>query len=229
MTARRDSEGGVTEFALATMAGITVPGLIPGLAMAVTAGNRDQYNDLLTGTIGAETAAQTFTAGRTGWLNDVELFLRLNGTARVEIQSTAGGKPTGTVLATSSATAETPDIGAWVDFEFKSPARVESGVMYAIVLTRPDGGFIVSGSANYDSYPGGQALENNGSSWVTTTVVDDLGFAMYVSASLPPTSTIEDDLAGNPASPLIPVAGLLGLCGGLLGFMYTRRRGDYRI
>jgi DNA-binding beta-propeller fold protein YncE len=88
--------------------------------------------------------AQTFTAGVTGGLDRVGLYLD-NGSATgpltVEIRNTSGGAPGSTVLASASvpAASVTPS-GGWVGVDFPSPAPVTSGTQYAIVAYTGDTG-----------------------------------------------------------------------------------------
>jgi hypothetical protein len=93
--------------------------------------------------------AQTFTAGLTGNLDQVDLYLFRDfspGDLTVEIQTVAGGVPSGTVLATATVPEDTiPMSGGvadppsmWVPVEFASGAPVSSGTQYAIVLSAPD-------------------------------------------------------------------------------------------
>ena len=85
-------------------------------------------------------AAQTFTAGVTGNLTNVVLWVRVSD-ARIAVAITPvddGGRP---VVATRLAATglEVATIGRYVDVEvsFSPPARVEAGKRYAIVLFGP--------------------------------------------------------------------------------------------
>jgi hypothetical protein len=85
-------------------------------------------------------AAQTFTAGVTGSLTNVVLWLRVSD-PRISVAITPvddSGRP---VVATQLASTgmEVATIGAYVDVEvsFSTPARVEAGKRYAIVLFAP--------------------------------------------------------------------------------------------
>jgi len=83
--------------------------------------------------------AQTFTAGITGSMPEVALFLGASssggGTLTTEIQGVASGLPDGTVLATTSTNLPTGSYTDWVNIIFASPASVTSGTQYAIVCT----------------------------------------------------------------------------------------------
>ena len=119
--------------ALAPIAGILLLALVPGSVLALVPGDLDQSSLLIPNSVGSTAdQAQTFTAGRTGFLDDVELYFNGSGTLTMTIQATTAGLPNGTVLATTTATLVSVD--GWVDFVFASPASVTSGTMYAIVF-----------------------------------------------------------------------------------------------
>lgn len=84
--------------------------------------------------------AQTFTAGRTGLLDQVALFLGHTGSPgplTVQIQPTSGGLPTGAVLATATVaeSAVPADSLGWVLAPLAPPPLVLLGQQYAIVLS----------------------------------------------------------------------------------------------
>jgi hypothetical protein len=104
-------------------------------------------------------AAQTFTARTTGALTSVTLHLEHTGlytqTAIVQLQSVAGGLPTGEVLAV--ATPRTVPSAEWLTFGFPSPASLVKGTEYAIVLMAPTPPWQYS---DLDPYPSGHAVVN---------------------------------------------------------------------
>ena len=90
--------------------------------------------------------AQTFTAGLTGGLDRVDLYLRKTGSPTapltVEIRNASSGVPgsppplaSALVPASSVSTA-----GGWVEVDFASPAQVTSDTQYAIVVFTTDPG-----------------------------------------------------------------------------------------
>jgi hypothetical protein len=93
-----------------------------------------------------ESMAQTFTAGLSGGLDQVDLKLSQTPTAvtlplTVEIRNAPGGSPGGTVLASGSIPASAaPPSGspAFVPVVFASPAPVTAGTQYAIVAHNGD-------------------------------------------------------------------------------------------
>jgi hypothetical protein len=230
------------------MAGLVLLALLPGSAMALVPGDLDQHSELVPHSLGSTTdQAQTFTAGKTGSLNDVELYFNGSGTITVTIQSTSGGLPTGTVLATTTAT---PGSGAaWIDFAFASPASVTSGVMYAIVFNTGVAAAVWgTGVDDPDNYGPGQALRNNGV-WGASTFIGDFAFRTYVSAAgatptatatatpvpdsaptassnvtPPPTATGDLGAPGEPGSLMLLCAGLVAFCGVMLAVLTARRR-----
>ena len=140
--------------------------------------------------------SQTFTAGRTGSLTQVDVLLHrfssFTTNFTVEIRAvTATGAPTGTdtvgtgtVLASKAlpSTGISTDLSAptWVSVDFASPPAVTSGTSYAIlVLQGADG--LHWRSASYD----------RGAAWVCTPCWDpttrDFAFKTYVLE--PPTAT----------------------------------------
>jgi hypothetical protein len=231
-------EGHMKRYVLALVAGILLLVLVPGSATALVPGDLDQHSNLVPNSLGSVAdQAQTFTAGRTGSLDDVELYLNGSGTITVTIQSVSGGLPDGTVLAT--ATAAPAGAAGWVDFAFASPASVTSGVMYAIVFnTGPDAAVWGTAAGDPDNYSSGQALRNNGI-WGANPFIGDFGFATYVSTSAaastppsnstpPPTATGDHSSSGDPAPVMLLSAGLMAWCGGMLAFLRSKRRGLYR-
>jgi len=142
-----------------------------------------------------QSLSQTFTAGLTGKLDRVDLFLRvLNAPTpqmTVEIRNVTAGSPGSTVLASQSVTPSgITGTFAFVPITFAVPASVASGTQYAIVTysaaspptryswARSVGNVYSGGAALYVSIspPSGTWLE------VPST---DYAFQTYV--SLPPT------------------------------------------
>jgi hypothetical protein len=113
--------------------------------------------------------AQTFTAGRTGTLDQVSLTpSRISGTApaplAITIQTvTAEGKPSGTAIGSGSYDGPANSL-TLQDMPLSTPAHVVSGTVYAIVAAEsacatpaPDNGWTFDGhGSSTDAYPGGQ-------------------------------------------------------------------------
>jgi hypothetical protein len=134
---------------------------------AAAAGTLDQQQPLAPGTglqvTSTQSGAQTFTAGLTGGLDQVDLHLSGTGTGvtlplTVEIRNASGGSPGATVLATASVPpSSVTTTAAFVPVSFATPAPVIAGTQYAIVAYSAD----VSphiwawSDATMDPYPAG--------------------------------------------------------------------------
>ena len=189
-------------------AGLLLLGLVPGAALATLATLDQSYTsvpDSFGG--GSLNLAQTFTAGMTGSLVEVDLWMNGDGAhpITVTIESTSGGKPTGTVLATSeSGTPPTGD-GGWTSFSFSAPYSETAGTTYAILFSCGDY------NAVWGSLGGGtssqQAEEWEGSSWGTVAYprgyLGDFAFETWVEAAAAssPTSPPACRTAAPTASP----------------------------
>ncbi len=171
---------------LALAAGILLLALLPGstLAAAVVDQSTDPGGLTYGGTF--TRMAQTFTAGKTGLLKDVELYLTQSGGAvDFSIETTSGGLPTGVVLFLSQNTVTSPT--GWVDFS-TGWTRVTAGEKYAIVFEMR-GNLMMWGSG--DAYSGGEALRYGGTNWGATGYeLQDFAFKTYVD---PQTTTVQWD------------------------------------
>jgi hypothetical protein len=146
-----------------------------------------------------QSMAQTFTAGLSGGLDQVDLKLDKSGSGVtmplvVEIRNVAGGSPGGTVLASGSLPASAAPAfmsPAFVPVGFAAPAPVTAGTQYAIVTYNADTGPRFWGwpSDVTNSYASGSALFQAASPpGPTWTNIDgfDLAFKTYV---VTPTAT----------------------------------------
>ena len=133
--------------------------------------------------------AQTFTAGITGNLDQVDLFLvgGLTYPLTVEIQAVSGGLPNGTVLASASVpAASVPDeSGSWIPIPI-GPVAVTAGTQYAIVASvtppPPDSDFYGWSRSSSDVYADGTALMSEaGMGWFLMPF--DQAFRTYVAVS----------------------------------------------
>jgi hypothetical protein len=87
-----------------------------------------------------QSVAQTFTAGLSGKLDQVDLNLNMSGSPpvplTVDLRDVSGGLPGNAILASqsvlSSGVVAFPGSG-WVSFVFSTPAPVTAGAQYAIV------------------------------------------------------------------------------------------------
>jgi hypothetical protein len=155
-------------YALTLLSIVAMLALIPGVAGASTF-TVDQSN---TGTDnfdqGTDNYAQTFTAGRYGPLEYIELYLG-NATSvdvHVALYSVTGTATTGVPHSSIDSTHQvvTTGPGEWVRFNFANDILL-SGHVYAIVITPTSGAAVFGTSAN--AYPRGRALTFDSGSWKT--------------------------------------------------------------
>jgi len=180
----------------ALLAGLLFAGMVPGLAFANPPGALDQHQDSGPSYGGGEAAqeAQTFTAGITGQMTTVGLLLAINGseTVNVSIQTLDGSlKPSGTVLATGSATVTGTDrnVSNWVYFTLNAPVSVVSGNQYAIAFSVTNSYFFGDFSGG-NPYAGGQDWFFQAGSWTDNGFnAYDLAFQTYVTVAADPTVT----------------------------------------
>src|SRR5438477_6663349 len=118
-----------TKFRTARVAAVICLGLAISVGTAAGAGVLDQsQNDVSAGYEAMPAPsfwlAQTFTAGLTGNLGRVDLFLARNGSPgdlTVQIRSTSGGTPSDTILATATVSQSSLPLDgypAWVTVMF---------------------------------------------------------------------------------------------------------------
>jgi len=170
-------------------------------ASSAWAGTLDQQQTSFPGDGGLfsdESPAQTFTAGITGGLDQVDLVLATFGTppasVTVEIRNAPAGAPGTTVLATASL--PTSAIGTTKEFipvTFATPAPVVAGTQYAIVAYSPGTGgnavgWGLEGLSNL--YPAGATFLSAefppGGTWEAGGAETDFAFKTYVIPA-PPT------------------------------------------
>ena len=126
--------------------------LLGGPTSASAMGTLDQAQTTTTQTAmsvgGSSWVAQTFTAGITGSLDQVDLFLfrvASPGDLTLQIQGTSGGVPSGSVLASTTvaeasvtqATGGSNPRFSWISAPLSPSAQVTAGQRYAIVLSAP--------------------------------------------------------------------------------------------
>ena len=151
----------------ATAAAVTL--LIPSPALA---GTLDQQQPIVGGTTvnahSQQSVAQTFTAGLTGRLDQVDLNLNKIGTPPVpltiELRDVSAGLPGSTVLASQSVLS--PSVVAspsssWISFAFPTPVPVTAGTQYSIVAhsaaVDPPDTYAWKVGTGTDPYPAGAA------------------------------------------------------------------------
>jgi hypothetical protein len=136
-----------------------------------------------------QSAAETFTAGLSGGVDQVDLHLGTSGgtpTAplSIEIRDASAGAPGGTVLASHSVSAFN-GAPAFLSINFAPPAPVVAGTQYAVVAySGADFSSVYKWSVSTaaDSYAGGAAFRvvTSPPSGAWTPVTGDLAFKTYV-------------------------------------------------
>ena len=177
------------------------------------AGTLDQQQTDHNSSVGlyvGQNPAQTFTAGITGVLDQVDLHLCCKDGSpveplTVEIRNTSGGEPGTSVLASTSipmsALANDPLDGEWVPATFDTPAAVMAGTQYALVAYTAH---LINDCCAWNTqtatnpYSGGQQFISTppppGEDWLAFST-NDLEFKTYVgpppvpsTPSTPPTT-----------------------------------------
>jgi hypothetical protein len=160
----------------------------------------------------ARSAAQTFTAGLSGQLDQVDLplakYMQTDGPLTVEIRDVVGGAPGTTVLASAAVPAASVPLGGtqqavFVAAPFDSPADVAAGSQYAIVAYTGGDDVYNWGRAAADAYPGGTLFRSRQSPPLTwsASLLDDLAFKTYVAQADEDGDGVPDDEDNCPAVP----------------------------
>lgn len=214
--------------------------------IASAAGTLDQFETRIDGSSNiTETVweGQTFTAGITGLLDQVDVGLARQGSSgplTVQIRTVMpDGAPSNVVLATATlpeASVSTTTIG-FVSVPLTPGTAAVAGTQYAIVLGAPlavDPAFYALGEAcgvsvvpqpcSGDPYPGGRALVSHTSAatWSLYSQTFDTAFRTYVVPSVPVV------VAEAPFAGLLPLAALL-LVFGLVLTQQGRRGSAFRL
>jgi hypothetical protein len=197
-------------------AGVVAFLLAPGIASAGTLDQQQTANDVAAlGPSQSVSDAQTFTAGLTGGLDQVDLLLASVGTPTtyltVEIRDVSGGVPGEAVLAARSVppAAVTNTTAQFIPVHFNPPAPVIAGTQYAIVVYSGNvgGNWMIWYVKNSDVYPGGQVLTSTAppSTWTAAPTLD-AAFKTYVvptpAAAPTPTPTPSAGPTGQRAAAL---------------------------
>jgi uncharacterized repeat protein (TIGR01451 family) len=164
--------------------------LVPAPAFASTL---DQSQPQTSGTRVSVTSstgyAQTFTAGLSGAVDQVDLSLsgvasQMNLPLTIEIRDVVGGAPGSNVLATASMTGAGLTLTeAWIPVAFASGAQVTAGTQYAIVAHTLAFEYRWHISTSANPYPAGAAFSSPTSppsTWSQPIIGFDLAFKTYV-------------------------------------------------
>lgn len=126
--------------------------------------------------------AQTFTAGLSGQIDRVSLFIGQNfatGGGVIQIQTVTGGTPSGTSLGSSAFSGFMP--GAWRDYPFSPGAPVSAGTQYAIVVIPNSSSGNTSWSTSKTvTYAAGQLWTGTQATGAWTTVAMSGAFKTWV-------------------------------------------------
>jgi hypothetical protein len=193
-------KGRVLSVVLGAIGAICV--IAPGSTLA---GTLDQQQTDASGAGGLFTQsgsriAETFTAGISGVLDEVDLYLYKSSGATaplsVEIHNVSGDTPGATVLASTTPPAVPPYPGGFTPVNFAAPASVVAGTRYAIVASSAAPSptlYLWMLSASVNPYPAGAAFSSPSPSgpW-STPVATDLAFKTYVTTpdKTPPETVI---------------------------------------
>ncbi len=190
----------------------------PGDVRLLRPANIDQQNTSVTNSGPAFDSTswfgETFTAGATGLLSqvDVNLFCSAcTGTSpniTVSIRNTSSNLPTGADIATTTIPGTSSGAAAYLSAVFASPANVTAGTQYAIVVraaSNPSAGTYAYVVSSGNAYTAGRQVtsSNSGSAWVGTTT--DIGFKTYIkTVFLTPGDLISSLKDSDPAVGLVP-------------------------
>jgi hypothetical protein len=175
---------------------------VPGTASAGTLDQQQPNGGGVTFDVeSGQSLAQTFTAGISGGLDQVDLKLVASGPGptlplTVEIRNVSAGSPGGTVLGSGSipASAAPATPAAFVSLAFTNPAPVTAGTQYAIIAYNADvypqrWGWAVDATNPYA--PGltfHQETSPPGPTWLSDAE-SDLAFKTYVLKPTPIATT----------------------------------------
>jgi hypothetical protein len=186
-------------------------GIVPASALAANPvpSQLDQHNDsvLYTWSSGTFPLGQVFTAGKTGPLVGVELYLGLgSGSSEVVTASINGvdsfSQPNSTILASTTATVTGAGFGtpSWVFFSFTKPTTVTSGKQYSIVFSST----LVAGDGG-GTYAGGAAYGNEGNWAPFAGSSQSFNFRTYVDVAPAAATPTASSPCGSPApTPVTP-------------------------
>jgi Ca2+-binding RTX toxin-like protein len=123
---------------------------------------------------GPQSLAQTFTAGLSGTLDEVDLYLQPAGgtdAITVEIRTVSANVPTNVVLATATIPAARVT-GGFVTVAFAAPAAVHAGTAYAIVAYTPAPSLYGWRGTLTNSYAGGSLVVSGATPPTTWSVTN---------------------------------------------------------
>jgi hypothetical protein len=169
-------------------------GAVAALAVATpaSAGTLDQQQTMNNGGsfLGPNNiASQSFTAGLTGTLDQVDIYVLRTGTLSdltVEIYPVADGCPTGEPLASAvvpEASVPRDSVLRWTSVRFEPGPEVVAGTEYAIVVSATTTSYVWARESDSDAYPRGSACHATADMptvWTPSASGSDYTFKTYV-------------------------------------------------
>jgi hypothetical protein len=204
MTPVRDGRPRRVVVTTVAAAAVSTIGLVAGAGPASAAGTVDQQQTTIDFPVsipaGAPVAvAQTFTSAIAGQLDQIDVaFERASasttGNFTVEVQTVAGGQPTGTVVTSGTIPASriaVSENGADTTMQLYAvpvtPVEISAGQDFAIVISHPTDEWFTSLAFGDHYTPGIFELRDQLGNWLTLSPDSDIAFRTHVSAlGLPP-------------------------------------------
>jgi hypothetical protein len=186
-----------------------------GGVSALASDQLDQAQPFFTGSQAFRTPmAQTFTAGGNGAIDRVSLMVSTWTGATgvtVQIQTVSAGKPSGTVLGSSTFTGAIPCCHVWHDFAFSPTVPVSGSTQYAIVVLPTGGSLTWYANFGYDGYTRGQLWLASGTDWLGGGSLGyDYCFQTYLTtgaSNRPPTVGVNSAAVSAPEGSTVSNAG----------------------
>ena len=196
---RRWNQGRLALRAISPALIVTAFAVVPSVA---SAGTLDQQQTDTSGPSpgyvvgpmsGPSSSAETFTAGLSGALDQVDMVLDCFVCSNtlgvtVQIRDTSGGLPGTSVLSTATIPAASvgPAPGAFISVGFGTPATVQAGTQYAIVAYTGGSDTYRWRGASGTPYSGGQGFSSGSSPpgvWIAASKT--FAFKTYVNVAAP--------------------------------------------
>ncbi|HEV8120666.1 MAG TPA: protease pro-enzyme activation domain-containing protein [Candidatus Polarisedimenticolia bacterium] len=188
------------DFQAGTATGLDLGNTPGSVTLAVSSGggeSLDQQNLSVGGSSNAITTTtwqgQTFVPAVTGSLTRLDLDMFCSGCSgtdqalTVEIRTTGGGLPTGTVLASTTIAGFSSATAAFYSATFGAPAALTSGTTYAYVLRlaadRGTGTYAAPRSNN-NQYSGGATVTSTNGGASFSAANTDLGFKTFMTTAV---------------------------------------------
>jgi hypothetical protein len=204
MTPVRDGRSRRAVVTTAAAAAVSTIGLVAGAGPAAAAGAIDQQQTVIDFPVNVPAGApvavgQTFTSAIAGQLDQIDVAFERSlatttGDFTVEVQTVAGGKPSGTVVTSGTIPASriaVSENGQDTNMQLYAvpvtPVQISAGQDFAIVISHPTDEWFTSLAFN-DHYAAGEfELRDQLGNWLELSPDADIAFRTHVSAlGLPP-------------------------------------------